>query len=249
MNTILTGTINETRKIFSKRKFVFLFVISLLITITVSIINLLTGGSLGVSLIKSPSLPVTVLNLMTSLIIPLYIIFLTSDLFSGEVSDSSIIMSLVRPISRNKLYISKILSVGISTMVLLMGTFLVTFLASLLGGHFSDIFSRLPYNLAAYISAIVPMLLIAVITAFAAQFTRSGSLTVVIMILASLLMSSITIFVPQIETLLPTTYLSWYKNFYSGADIIRVLNELLYITAYGIIFMFAGTYIFQQKDI
>ena len=249
MNTIITGTLNETRKIFSKKKFVFLFAAALLVTIGASIINLITGSSFGVSLLKSSSLPVTVLNFMASLLIPLFIILLTGDLFSGEASDNSIVMSLVRPITRNKLYVSKILSVGISIMALLMGTFVVTFIASLLGGNMGDILSMLPYNFLSYISAVVPMTLIAVITAFVAQFTRSSSLTVVIMIFASILMSAVSLFVPQIVSMLPTTYLSWYRNFYNGVNFVRVLNEFLYILSYGIIFMFAGTYVFQQKDI
>jgi ABC-2 type transport system permease protein len=134
-------------------------------------------------------------------------------------------------------------------MALLMGTFVVTFIASLLGGNMGDILSMLPYNFLSYLSVVVPMTLIAVITAFVAQFTRSSSLTVVIMIFASILMSAVSLFVPQIVSLLPTTYLSWYQNFYNGVNFVRVLNEFLYILSYGIIFMFAGTYVFQQKDI
>jgi ABC-2 type transport system permease protein len=92
-------------------------------------------------------------------------------------------------------------------------------------------------------------MLVAVITAFAAQFTRSGSLTIVIMILASVLMSAVSVFVPQAVSFLPTTYLTWYQNFYSEVHFTLVLNEFLYILAYGIIFMFTGTYLFEQKDI
>ncbi len=249
MNTILTGTLNETYKIILKKKFIFLFSVSILITAAASIVNLITGSGFGVSLLNNASLPVTILNFMSSLLIPLFILLLTSDLFSGEISDNSIVMTLVRPISRNKLYISKILSIGVSTMALLLGTFVVSFIASLIGGNFSEIISRLPYNLMSYIAAVVPMILIAIITAFAAQFTKSSSLTVVIMIMASAFMSFISLFVPKIVTFLPTTYLTWYQNFYSGVNFTVVLNELLYIIAYGIIFMFAGTYLFLQKDI
>lgn len=248
MNIILTGTINETYKIFSKKKFVFLFSVSILVTIAASMINLLTGRNLGVSLLNNANLPVTVLNFMSSLLLPLFILMLTSDLFSGEFSDNSIVMSLIRPITRNKLYISKILAIGISILCLLLGTFMVSFIASLFGGNLNDILSKLPANLISYISAVIPMLLIAIISAFVAQFTKSGSLTVVIMILASILMSAVSIFAPEAVPFLPTTYLTWYQNFYSEVNFTLVINEFLYILAYGIIFMFAGTYLFQQKD-
>jgi ABC-2 type transport system permease protein len=58
---------------------------------------------------------------------------LTSDLFSGEFSDNSIVMSLIRPITRNKLYISKILAIGISIMFLLLGTLIISLITSLIG--------------------------------------------------------------------------------------------------------------------
>lgn len=249
MNTIMAGTINETYKIVKRKKFIFLFSISMLVAITASVINMVTGSHFGVSLFKNSTLPVTILNLMSSILLPLFVLLLTSDLFSGELADNSIVMSMVRPITRSKIYISKMLSIAISILALLMATFVASLIASFFGGNFNDIISRLPANLMSYIFAVVPLMLIAVITAFAAQFTRSGSLTVVIMILASVLMSVVTVFVPQVVSFLPTTYMTWYQNFYSGVDLTLVINEFLYILAYGIIFMFAGTYLFEQKDI
>jgi len=249
MNTIITGTMNETYKIFKRKKFIFLFSISMLVAIAASIINIVTGNSFGVSLFKNSTLPVTILNLMSSILLPLFAVLLTSDLFSGELADNSIIMSLVRPITRSKIYISKMLSIAISILVLLMATFAASFIASFFGGNLNDIISRLPANLISYVCALIPLMLVAVITAFTAQLTRSGSLTIVIMILASLLMSVITVFLPQTASFLPTTYMTWYQNFYSDVDASVVINELLYILSYGIIFMFAGTYLFEQKDI
>lgn len=249
MNTILAGTINESFKIFTKKKFAFLFSISILVTVMAAVVNLLADRTFGASLLNNANLPVTVLNFMSSLLIPLFILMLTSDLFSSEFSDNSIIMSLVRPITRNKLYISKILAVGIGILSLLLGTFIITFIVSLFGGNLSACLSKLPSNFITYISAVIPMLLIAIVTAFAAQFTKSGSLTVVIMILASVLMSAVSVIFPEIIPFMPTTYLAWYQNFYNEPNFAVIINELLYILAYGIIFMFAGTYLFHQKDV
>ncbi|WP_010246007.1 ABC transporter permease [Acetivibrio cellulolyticus] len=249
MNSIIIGTKNETSKIFSKKKFIFLFSISLLVTVAASTINLLSSRNFGAPLLNNANLPVTVLNFMSSLLLPLFILMLTSDLFSGEFSDNSIVMSLVRPITRNKLYISKILAIGISILFLLLGTFLISLIASLFGGNLSTCLSKLPSNFIAYVSAVIPMLLVAIITAFAAQFTKSGSLTVVIMILASIFMSAASLIFPEIIPFMPTTYLTWYQNFYTDFNLSIILNQLLYILAYGIIFMFAGTYLFTQKDI
>ena len=135
-----------------------------LIAILASIINLLTASNMGNPLLNNSSLPFTVLNLLSSLILPLFILMLASDLFSGELSDNSIIMSLVRPITRNKLYISKILAIGISMLGILLGTFLISLIASLIGGDFSQVLSKFLQNFIAYIFAIIPMMLIAIIS-------------------------------------------------------------------------------------
>lgn len=249
MSAILTSTKNETFKIFSKKKFIFLFSLSIIISILASTINLITNRSLGGPLLNNATIPVTVLNFMSSLFLPLFILMLTSDLFSGEFSDNSIIMSLVRPITRNKLYISKILAIGVSVLFLLLGTFLISVIASFIGGNFSSCLAKLLSNFISYVSTVVPMLLIAIITAFTSQFTKNGSLTVVIMICASLLISVVSIIFPEIMPFMPTTYLTWHQNFYSNLDFFKIINELLYILAYGIIFMFAGAYLFHQKDV
>ncbi len=249
MNAILASTKNETFKIFSKKKYVFLFSSSILISILVSAVNLLADRRLGGPILNNGTIPITVLNLMSSLVLPLFILMLTSDLFSGEFSDNSIIMSLVRPITRNKLYISKILAVGVSIFLLLLGTFVISVITSFMGGDLNSCLIKLPSNFITYAFAIVPMLLIAIITAFTAQFTKSGSLTVVIMILASMIISTVSIIFPEIMPFMPTSYLSWYQNFSSTLDFSKVINELLYILAYGIIFMFAGSYVFHQKDV
>ncbi|MFZ5988811.1 MAG: ABC transporter permease subunit [Bacillota bacterium] len=248
MDILLSCTMNETQKILSKKKYIILFIISVFVTITASVINIITGQSLGAALFNNISLPITILNFMSSLILPLFILMLTSDSFSGEFLDSSIVMSLVRPISRYKIYISKIISIGVCTFAFLLGTFLVALIASLFGGRINDIIYMIPKSFISYLAAVIPMLLIAVLTAFMAQFTKSGSATIVLMILASVFLSTVSIFVPEIVTFLPTTYFGWYQNFYSGTDIIRTLNELLYILAYGIIFLSAGSYLFERKD-
>lgn len=249
MDTLFTGTINETYKIFSKKKFIVLAIFSLVVTIAAAILNVLSIQSFGASILKNSSLPVTILNFLSSMLLPLFVIMLTSDLFSGELKENSLAMSLVRPIARGKLYLSKIISVGICTLAFLIGTFLITSIASLFGGKFNDILSEIPTNFITYSSALIPMLLIAIISAFVAQITKSSSLTLVTMIVASILLSAVTMFVPQIVSFLPTTYLSWYQNFSGSIDFTIVLNEFLYILAYGIIFLFAGTYLFQKKDI
>jgi len=249
MNAVLTGIKNEIFKIFSKKKFALLFLLSIFITLSVVSANLAADKRLGGPILNYSTIPVTVLDFLTSAFLPLFILMLTSDLFSGEFSDNSIVLSLVRPITRSKLYISKIIAMGVGILILLFGTFVLSELASLMGGNINSCLIKLPSNFTAYVSAFVPMFLIAVITAFAAQFTKNGSLIVVIMVLSFIIISAASIIFPEIKPFVPTTYLTWHKNFYSNLNISKIVNELLYMLGYGIIFMFTGSYLFYRRDI
>jgi ABC-2 type transport system permease protein len=250
MNVLLAGTISETQKIISRKKNVALLIIMLSIVFISAIVNLVASNTLGADIINHSKLPVTVLDFAIALIIPIFIFMITSDLFAGEISNNSMILSLVRPISRTKVYLSKLLSVGIFIIGILAITFLDAFIVSLFGDSISEVFGKLLLNLNAYVAAVVPLIMLVVITAFVAQFLKSSSGTIVLMIIGLLILPVLGTLLPEVRSILPTTYLDWYQNFsYGSVDIVSVANEFMFILAYVIIFLSLGIFFFEKKDI
>lgn len=250
MNIVLSSTINEGHKIISKKKNIVLVLIAVLITGAASAVNFYTNSQLGFQLINNVNLPVSVLNFITSFILPLFIFMVTGDLFSEEFSNNSIHLSLVRPISRYKIYISKVLSIGLFTLGVLMITFVVSFVASLFGGSLGEVFLNLPDTFLKYLFAVIPMTMTAVIAAFTAQFFKSSGGIVVVMVLFSILLSALSTFLPGLSLVIPTTYIGWYRNFsVSGFDITSTLIGFMFIISYVIIFLSAGIYVFEKKDV
>lgn len=248
MDTILTGTINESYKIFSKKKYLILTIISIVISIGITLLNSLANKSLGASIINNSSVSITVLNFMSTMIIPLFVIMITCDLFSGEISNNSIVMTLVRPISRSKLYLSKLTAVAFSTLIFLVITLIVSLFLSIPGGNINNIIRDIPNYLGSYLAFLLPMILVAIVAAFVSQLTKSGSMTVVVMILASFIITSLTIFFPGFAHLFPGNLLSLHEHFYNQYNLSNVINQFLSVISYGIIFMFAGMYIFEKRD-
>lgn len=249
MNVVFVNTINEIQKMFSKKKNIVLLILTFLITFSISIINLISKNIIGGLLLKNSSLPITVLDFCTLLIIPIIVFMITSDSFSGEHSNGSINLLLVRPISRHKIYISKILSVSIFISIMLFIMFLTSTILSIFSGSASEIFSNLPSNLITYCAAIVPLTMLAIITSFVAQFFKSSSGTIVIMTLGLIILSSLKPILSSYSIVFPTKYINWYQNFsYSEFNFQLILNELMFIVSFMILSLSTGFYLFSTRD-
>lgn len=195
-------------------------------------------------------MPINVLQAAAFIIMPVFIFLITSDLFSGEFNNRTIIGTLVRPITRSKVYLSKVLSVIVFIIGFLAITFIVSFMASFLGGSISEIIERFPINLLVYLTAIVPMALVIVMTAFTAQFFKSSGSTIVIMILSFIGFFIFGLLSELFRTISPVTYIDWYNNFDRGSyDLQNIIKELMFILSYGIIFLSTGLYLFTKKDV
>ncbi|HEX9061389.1 MAG TPA: ABC transporter permease [Clostridia bacterium] len=226
-----------------------LFAIIFLGTTAIMSVNMISSKITGYGLVRNESIPLTVLNIMTSLVLPLFIMKITTDLFSGELSDRSIILSLVRPISRFKIYISKIMSIGLFSLTVLLSTFLLTFILSLFGGSAAEVLIYSPFELLSYIAAIIPMLLVAIITAFFSLLFKSSSAPVILLIISSVILSALTVFFPWVGIISPSSYLDWHQNFSGSFDFYKTIKEFMFILSYGIIFLFSGILAFEKKDI
>ncbi|MEN8905352.1 MAG: ABC transporter permease [Clostridiales bacterium] len=250
MNIILAGTINETQKIISKKKNLIVLFLILSIVLISAIINIVSNNFLGANVINSAKLPITVLDFTMALVIPIFIFMITSDLFANEISNSTIIISLVRPVSRFKVYITKLISVSVFIITILASMFISSFIVSMFSGKISEVFGELLINLYTYIAAILPLIMLITITAFIAQFLKSSSGTVVFMVIGFLLLPVISALVPEFSVILPTSYIDWYQNFsYSSINVYTITNEFMFIVGYVIIFLSLGVYLFERKDI
>lgn len=135
MNSLYANFINETQKMFLKSKVVACFIISAIIPVGLALLIALLHNKVGVLAISTAGLPVFILGLFTSVLLPLFIFMWAADIFAGEVGEGSLKIVLVRPISRFNIYLSKIMALGMSTILLLATIFIFSLLSGLfLGG-------------------------------------------------------------------------------------------------------------------
>lgn len=238
------------------------------IQIFASILIILTLFNIGGALItntKIPELnygqvfPLTLFTSAASIIIPIFIIILISNLVTDEYSDGSLKLLLLRQSSRIKIISGKIIALTIVVLLLLL---LLIVLGYVFGGMFlgwgeglmikgrtySDIqglaFTVLIYltSIIAYTSFAMTMLL------FSILFGNSGS---VVGIGAAILLASFAVsqLIPELSPFLINSYFNTYNIFTSGFGPQKIAAGFLIIAAYGAIFYILSCYVFNKKDI
>lgn len=247
MYNIKMNTINEIQKLFSKKKFIvfmiFMVVISFLSAFFISSIQ----AKLVFIAMSSMSFPLMVLSVFVNILLPLLIFMAASELFPGEISDRSLKLVLIMPISRLKIYVSKIIAISILVCLNLFVVFLASTISSLVL-HVNII--SLHYVISSYLIDIIPALILILFAVFIAQFFTSSSASIISCLLIFAGIKVLSLFISGLNNMIFTSYLNWYSLWTLGTNnFYRNSNIFLMLFAYGIIFFTIGYYIFDRREI
>jgi len=250
MNVLYANSINETQKLFLRKKTIALLVITAIIPIALTVILSVFQNNIGIIPVNANQFSLFVLGLFTNYILPLLITMAAVDMFSGEFNDRTIKAVLLRPISRFKIYLSKIICIGVYIILNLIILFLVSSIAGLfLQGNGSPL-SGLLRGLAAYTVSVVPMIGIGIAAAFISQLFKSSSGALVISIIIYIALSVISRFFPSISRSLLTSYSDWYLLWIGSSIMVwKIINAFIIILSYSMIFFAAGFNLFDRKEI
>jgi ABC-2 type transport system permease protein len=250
MNLLKQSTINELVKLLARKKTSFFLLLSALLPfIGLPIVMKLQSG-LGIMAVSNVQYPITVLNILTLFVLPLMMFMSLSDMFSGEFGDKTIRSVLVRPVSRLKIFSSKLLAM----FVLITGQLLLGWMGSVLATFFLPASANLMGGIAeaalAYAVAALPMFALCMAAAFITQFFRNASGALAICIVLYAAAKLITFVYPQFTVLSPTSYTDWHElwigSVISTAKITTIFSLLL---GCGILFYTSGYYFFDKKEV
>ncbi|MDP4127071.1 MAG: ABC transporter permease [Bacillota bacterium] len=247
MDSLRANVINEARKLFLKKKTsVFLIIIAIMSFITAFFISNIQAKLVFIA-ISSISYPLMLLAIFTNVFLPLFVFMAASDSFSSEIADRTLKLVLTMPISRFKIYTSKIIAISLYVIL----NFLVIFLVSMLSARFLNInITSISNVVFGYLVDIIPALILVIFAAFITQFFRSGSAALISCIFIFIGIKALSLFNTLLNNNLFTTYLNWYSVWLSsGTNRLRVLNLLLLILSYGIIFFTSGYFLFDKKEV
>lgn len=250
MDSLYANVLNETQKIYMRRKTVSFLILSVLIPAVGAAFFFVLQDRLGIFAVTTANFPLWVLGLFTNFLLPLFIFAWAAESFAGELGENTLKLTLTRPISRFKVFLSKTVSLGIFIAIDLAVVLCVALAAGLFlhgGAHRPADFLQ---AVAVYIVAIIPMLSLSILAVFLAQFFKSSSSALTACILVYVAGRAIPFISPAVGRLVPFSYLNWHILWLGnsvGAG--RLLYVFMILLSYGIIFFAAGFYLFDKKEL
>lgn len=245
---------NEWRKLMYHKKYIVLLVIGTLLGLIWSLTGRLLSISLN-ALIGSNylwdfnSVPTSSLSMFSQVYLPLMIFMAVADLFAAEFSDLTIKASLLRPVTRLKLYTAKLCAIMMYIAFFLGVVFVVNMTAGIIVGGV-DSFGVVARSLLAFMMTLIPLTVLACFAALISQVIKSGSLLMFLMILSLILLSVLPLLLPFTQNMLFTSFLGWYRMFTGKLPMIgSLLNNFITLLSSGAVFYLAGTLAFERKDV
>jgi ABC-2 type transport system permease protein len=171
-----------------------------------------------------------------------------TDLITIEGAESNMKAMLYQPVERWKLYASKILAVETYAAVYLAFVFFVCTVLNQLFGKPLGV-AELLTALLSYALTLAPLAVLACFAALVALWGRSGTLTMLVLLVLHLLLSVLPTFIPVMSQVLFTSYLSWH-NIWVGAlpGASKLIHMLAIVLGYGVVFFTAGSLLFDRKE-
>ena len=250
MYTFIASYRNELDKLISRKKYIVFIIIGLSIClIWTAIGQLISGFALrqgGIALSLTPS-PMGALPLFLHIIIPFLMFMGITDLVTIESADNTMKSMICRPVERWKLYATKILAVETYAAVYLLVVYIICAVLNQIFGRTLSI-QNLLVALASYALTLIPLAILACYSALLAVLGKSGSLTMLILLLSYIMLMALPVIFPQLSEMLFTSYLSWYRLWIGAIPVAaKMVHMLLIVGGYGIVFYTAGSLLFDRK--
>ncbi len=232
---------NELERMYRKNKIILFLGLDLLLCG----LNLLALSLLKLSHIEinSANMATNILSLFCGYVLPIYVVMVTMELFTDQYNDKTILNILSRPVTRFKIYLSKIVAVGIFILLHLTVVLLIT-LALNFSSHISLVKLVVAYFVSAY-----PLFVLAMVVGLIAQVVKNGLIGMLFSIILLVLAKALEIFLVVPSAFLFTTYFDWYKMFIMNTpNVSHIVITFMLMTAYGLFTYVLGCWLFDKKE-
>ena len=240
---------NELFKLRKRKKYLVFLILGAIICVAsalrVLVVTYLTDGEVSRQAIlgglMSSNLPFILL-----IFLPLMAIMATGDLFVGEQADHTVRFSLMRPVSKGKLFFSKAMAVLVLCAFDLAVLYLVSTLAQVgLGGGTEGILT----SLGACLLDLIPLAVLILFFCLINQLLKGSGLTVLLCVVVYIALLVMGTYLPAVGGLVFTGYLRWH-NLWIGITLpfLSLLPRIGLLAGYGLVFGCCGYFLFERKE-
>jgi len=258
----VTGLIrNELIKIVKQKKIYIMAGVILAITMALVFVSfsveeaapLTSGGQ---------AFPISLLEGMANLL-PVLLIFLVADMVAGEYNSGTLKLSLLYPVSRGRLLLSKMITILVMTVILLAFTLVTGYIAGVLAWGWEEGFTYmgLEYGagkgvmvtLQSYLITVLPVFSLGILFLFLSLLVKTGTATLGLSLVVFLAMSFLSDFMEIVRPLLITSYLHIFQFILlreESAELSRMIVPGFTVLVMGSAMLAAVSLcLFQRKDI
>lgn len=250
MEVLYKSIYNELDKIFHRKKNIAFLALSIALILGLGILISFGEKRLALFAVTASNYPIFVLNLFTSALLPIFIFSITTDLFSGEIGDKTMKTNLTRPISRFKVYLSKIFSTGIYTLITLCVLLICSVLSAsiLVTGSFGP--EALGDTLMAFFVALVPMTFLTITAAFMNQFFSNSGSALATLIITYIGAKVLVLVFPILGKISPFSLTDWHM-LWIGNQLIadKIIIGFSILLGSSLILLAVGYVMFDRRDI
>lgn len=233
----LTG--EELRKLFRGGKLKVL----LLLSFFIGVLFVFIGVRLGLN----DNLPLTAMKLLLAAVLPFFMGSLGSGLMVGECKDGMIKHALKLPISREFLFMGKLLAGWTAAALIVLSMLVPTLIGSLfLQGVPAP--STLGASMAELGGAILFSGLLLVLANSVSLWVGSSGVGLVVSVVLWMAMIVVGLLEPQLNRFFVTNFADWLRPLLNGGDVGTTVSSLLFMAAYYIIGTILGLLAFQRKE-
>lgn len=246
MNVYKNGIQIELMKLVKRRKFKWLIALTMVFTLLI-LFGLFGFQQLtGTNGVQTGQTMGWVLRQMMWFILPLFTAMIAVDIFSAENSRGAMKSTLLLPISRYKIYLSKAVVLATVIMTLLLSIYVVTlsFGAVLFG--IGNLGAGVLSLLIDYVAAALPLILLGLMVGLISQFLKASSTIMTFSVIGYIVMNLVGGFFSGLYLYIPTSYMQWYR--YDAFSSMST-SMLMFMIAYIIMFMTVGIFRFDKQEL
>jgi ABC-2 type transport system permease protein len=270
---------NEVYKIFKQRKiYIFMFIIFVLTCLEYVGAIIVNKASRSNSSITSPfmnmngqTMPLMMLSGISTIIV-IFITILLADIVTDEYKNGTLKLSLLAPISRSKLLVSKVVGLLFGTLILLVFTMIISYLLGTVFFGWGDkfILNGFNYNtngdlvkqtmtfsvskgilftIFSYIIQVLPYMAFGMIVLFLSLLFSNMGATIGTSLGVWFAFTILDQISKDVKLYTITSYFSFYSKFIDKIDFEATLIDLSVIIVYIVIFYVLSLILFRKKDI
>lgn len=250
MESFKASLFNEIEKMYRKKKATLIVILSVGIIAFVQLISTAVRSGFGIIWNTSSVFPITVLSAFSNTILPLFTALVVIDAFTGEFSHNTMKIAVTKPVSRFKVYLSKLTATAFFVLINLLIVMILSTIAGVLFNADSMSFIGILRIFLSYIVTLVPIMAFAVIIAFFANIFKSSAIVFFVSIILFIVSNVLALVFSGSAGIFITSALDWYKLWI--ADFLpfgRILSQLALMAGYILIFFTAGYYKFDKRDL